>query len=277
MSYDTYETSVQDGAPIELYTFVRGATVWSYTSSEVAYVDDSVDPAVTYACLSIDHDAIETSAEELRNNLELDVPRTMPLVEVFQVIAPTQVVTVYLRELHRGSGEIVPRWKGRVISCDINGGTATLSCEPLSTSLKRGSLPDLIQVPCNRVLFDARCGLDPDLWDHATTITAISGSALTVGSLGALDSSTDLPYAGGEVIWTDDDGNPVSRFIESVSGLVLTLNRPLYDAAVSDAVVLLPGCDHSYATCRDIYGNLDNHGGRPHLSTKNPMSGQAVF
>ena len=271
MTYDISEISTQDAAPVELYTFVKGNTVWRYTSSEADYIDTSVDPEETYTRMSIDHDAIETSAEELRNNLGLDVPRTMPLVQVFQVIAPTQVVSVTIREVHRGDGDIVTRWKGRVVSCEIDGATATLSCEPLSTSLKRQSLPDPIQIPCHRVLFVSRCGLNPDDWDHATTITAISGSTITV------DSLDTLPYAGGEVIWEDDDGNAVSRFIESVTGLVLTLNRPFYDAVVTDAVVVFPGCDHSYSTCLDVYANLDNHGGRPHLTTKNPMNGQAVF
>ena len=35
MSYDTQELSAQSGAPVEKYQFIRGSTVYRYTSAEV--------------------------------------------------------------------------------------------------------------------------------------------------------------------------------------------------------------------------------------------------
>lgn len=270
-TYADSEASVQDSAPIELYTFASGLSTWNYTSSEADYTDTTVSPSVLYTSIPLERDDIEATEEEAREALNIDCPRTFPVVDLFRVIAPIAVVSVVVREVHRGESDFAVIWMGRVMSASIDGAKATLQCEPLTVSESRVGPNEVIQRSCGNTLFDANCGLDPAAWDHATTVTVIDGLNVTVDSLAA------LPYGGGEITWADGDGNTQSRFIESYTGLVLKLSRPLYGVSVSDAVVVYPGCAHDTNTCLNTYSNLTRYKGRPHLTTKNPMSGEGIF
>lgn len=273
MSYDEAEISVQDSAPIELYTFYRGDRVWRYTSSETDYTDTTTDPDEVYTSASIDHGNIEATREDVRNNLDLVVPRTFEIAEFFRIIAPTTIISVVLREKHRSEDQIVVRWMGRALACDFDGSKATIHCEPISSSEKRDGLTLKVSRSCQWALFGDGCTLDRADWDLDTTVTAIDGSTLTVAALDA------VPYAGGDIEWVDADGDTHIRFIESFDDvtLTLTLNRPFYGIAVTDAVNLSPGCAHDMNTCDTVYSNSINYGGRPHMTTKNPMNGDGIF
>jgi uncharacterized phage protein (TIGR02218 family) len=107
-------------------------------------------------------------------------------------------------------------------------------------------------------------------WSVAT-VTGISGLVLSV------DALADKPYAGGFVEWVDGDGNAERRFIRDFSGTDLTLTQPFQGIAVDDEVTVSPGCDHTMATCDEVYDNLPNYGGFPFIPQKNPFGGNPVY
>jgi hypothetical protein len=41
----------------------------------------------------------------------------------------------------------------------------------------------------------------------------------------------------------------------------------LSPVAIGDTFQLLPGCDHTLATCQNIFNNLDHHGGFEFIPT----------
>ncbi len=271
-SYVDSEASVQDGAPIGLFDFYCGVNEWHYTSSGIDYEDNSGSPTVVYTSTSIDiPDDIESTSEEVRSDISIVVSRTNPIADLFRVIAPTRIITVQYREVHRGENDYAPLWFGQILSAVQDGANYKLKCSSLSASEIRSGPTERVQKTCNNTLFDSRCGLDPDAWKHDTVVDAIVNNVVTVDSLGA------GPYSGGEFTWVDSDGNVNSRFIESLSGLDLSLQRPPYGLSVSDAVTVYPFCALSADVCLNTFNNLANMRGRPHLTTKNAFGGGDIF
>jgi len=267
VTYAAQEISVQSGAPVELYTFSYGSSVWRYTSRESDYTDASVSPNVTYTSAAIGRSAIEASQEQARNSLKLTMPRSLAVAELFRVSPPTEAVALTVRRVHRGdTASVVVAWMGRVLGCAFNRATAELNCEPITVSLARTGLRRIYGKACPHVLYGASgCRLSKTDFDHATTVSAISGVTLTVGSIGAYN------YSGGFVEWVDDAGDTQRRFIESHSSTALTLLQAFVGIATSDAVTIYPGCDHTLTTCDTTFSNSANYGGWPWIPTKNPF------
>lgn len=275
MTFDIYERSEQDGAPVELYEFYHGNVVYRYTSSE----SDVIVDTESYVSDPIRRSAIAISIEQPRNAIRLDVRRNHPVAELFRVAPPMEPVGLIVKRYHRGDSDIGVVWVGRVLNASWQKtSTAQLNCEPASISVNRNGLGRYYQVPCPYALFNPNdCKVDKSLYAHATTISVISGLTITVGSVGS------VPYPGGYVEWASPDSPdspPVyqRRLITGRSGLVLTLNRAFSpDVVVTDAVTLYPGCDHKMSTCDVTFGNKLNYGGFMHMPKKNPFSGPPVY
>jgi len=272
VSYAAEEISVQDGAPVELYTFAYGVNSYRYTSREASFTDTTVSPNLVYASASIERSAIESSDEKARNTLKLSVPRNFAVAELFRVAPPSDAISVTVRRVHRGdTTSFATIWKGRVLGCAFQGARAELQCEPVTVSLARTGLRRLYGKSCPYALYGQGCGLNKADFDTATTVSAIDGLTLTVASIGAFS------YAGGFVEWVDDDGNTQRRFIESHVLTALKLTQAFSGLSVSDAVTIYPGCDHTLATCATVFSNNFNFGGFPFMPVKNPFRGDPVY
>ena len=83
MTYTTYEQSVADGQPVELYRFAQGISRWLYTSGQapVDYLSE------TYQPLTLARGAIEQANEIHRNGIEITLPRDCPVATLF-IAAP---------------------------------------------------------------------------------------------------------------------------------------------------------------------------------------------
>lgn len=270
MTYDTRERSTQDGAPVELYEFTRGGGTERFTSADA----DVTFETNLYTAATLQRSQIETTAERARNALQIQCSREFPIAELFRVAPPSDVIGVTVRRFHRVDLDPAVIWMGRVLNCSFEGSGATLQCEPVSTSLKRPGLRRPYGRQCPHVfgsIGEGLCNLDLTTVDTATTVTAIGTNTITVAALGAYS------YAGGVVGRDMPDGTIERRLILSASGLVLTLDRPFPGLVVSQAVVVVPGCDHTANTCNTVYANLPHYGGFPFIPIKNPFDGTPVY
>lgn len=283
MTYAAHETSEQSGAPVELYLFTRNAVDGSDPCSPVS--SSTVLVRSTSAEVDIEHDSetwvsdvlsrsdLEESPELARVPISITTRRNNPVADLFRVSPPTDVIALTIFRLHRDDSpaEAVVLWMGRVLNCEWTGAQARLNCEPVSTSVRRTGLRRLYQKGCPHVLYGAGCKVDRTAHDIATTVTAIDGKVLSVAAL------LDRPYAGGYVQRETSSGVFEKRFIQAQDGLDLTLSLPFSGLDVSDAVTVFPGCDHTTATCNDVYSNLPNYGGMPFIPSKNPFGGDPVY
>lgn len=266
MSYEAQETSTQDGAPIELYQFLRGTTYFRYTSAEV----DVLDTDATFESTPISRSGIEVTPERVRNAIQITVPRNNPVADMFRISPPTDVVAVTVFRYHRDDAEQIVLWMGRVLGVDWQGARAVLQCEPVSTSAKRNGLRPQYQKNCRHVLFGTGCRLNRDDFKIDTTVAAVSGRTITLAEL------LDLPYAGGYIEW-EHDGFVDRRMIrEGDTDGNAVVTTPFVGMTPGQAVTAYPGCAHDTITCDTVYGNLPNYGGMPYIA-KNPFDGNPVY
>lgn len=268
MTYSAIETSVQSGRPLELYEFTYGATAYRYTSSD----GDVVYGGHTYTAVPISRGSVEETSEVARLALEITASRDLSVLDLFSVAPPEEVVLVTLRRLHSDDGEAIIMWMGRVLNVTLNNASAEIHCESVYTSLKRIGLRRLYQKSCPHVIYGPGCALARSTYKATKTVSTVSGTTITVSSIGAVDGF----YAGGYLEWTSD-GVSHRRAIHSQTGGAIVVGFSIPGIAASASVDLYPGCDHTLATCASKFSNSDNYGGMPFFPSKNPFAGVAIY
>ncbi len=264
MTYTTYEQSVADGSPVELYRFAQGTRRWCYTSSQapLKYLSE------TYSPLSLTRGAIEQSNEIHRNGLDITLPRDCPLGTLFLAAPPVGIVSVTIYRRHLADTEFITYWKGRVSAARFAGWTGQLKCQPIATSLKRVGLRARYQLLCRPVLYSASCGAQRERFRVDGVVASVSGTQVTVA---AAAGQADGYFTAGML-----SAGVGLRMITAHTGPGLTLAAPLIGLAVGDAVSLFAGCDHSMGQCANRFENLDHFGGFPFIPVKNPFTGDAI-
>jgi hypothetical protein len=264
VTYATKELSIHDGEPVELFGFEAGAAAWRYcTGTETeTYLGDEYDP------VPIGRGIIEQTGEIHRDDLSILLPRDNPLAAAYRIGAVEGILRLTIWRKHRGTDPIV-YWKGRVINHTSAGAETVLRCESIFSSLKRPGLRRMYQRGCPHVHYGRGCGLDMTAYAVAGTVSAITGTALTVPEAAA---SADGYFSGGMV----ECPAGTLRFILRHQGELLTLAGVFPALAEDVAVTLYPGCDRSRETCDTTFANILNYGGFPWIPTRNPFDGHSM-
>jgi uncharacterized phage protein (TIGR02218 family) len=265
MTYDARELSLQSGEPIEMYHFSWGNTQTRYTSAKrsVAYLGESWTAAL------IKRDSIDFTTEKGRNNLKLSVVRDFEIADLFRAMPPTDVILLTVHRMHVGEVEGAVIWSGRVLNCEFSSSTATLTCEPVSTSLQRVGLRRMYQRQCPHVLYGSQCQVSKASFAVPATLSAVDGLTITSATFGLY---ADGHFAGGYIDFVID-GNTERRFITDHTATTLMINLTLAGLVASSVIDAYAGCDHTLTTCHSKFGNAENYGGMPFIPVKNPFSG----
>lgn len=265
MTYQSSEISVQGGQPVELYRFVRGLTRYTWTPNDepISY------NAETYTPITLKRNALEGSGSMARNRLTVEVARDNALASLFAGAPVDEVVTLTIFGLHRGDGEFVTLWKGRLMSVGFTGSWASLVCEPIFTSLRRSGLRARYQSQCRHVLYDQGCKANNQNFRVDGMVNVIAGSQISAVNWGAKPSGW---FTGGYARL----GDQPRRLIVDHSGETLTLSAPFLSIDLGDTVEAYAGCDHTLSTCNAKFANEDNFGGWPFIPTKNPFGSDPV-
>lgn len=274
MTFDARESSAFDGQPVEVFLFQHASQVWMYTSAE----RDREYLSQTWTATHIIRGNIEMSSELARHNMTLEVPRNFPVAEIFRVAPPSQVIQLTVHRLHVSDGEThgVVIWVGRVMSCDWGELTATLSCEPITTSQRRNALRRTYGRNCPHALYDGTpgsCRVSAEAFKVETTAGGVSGATVTAAAFGALAAG----WLRGGYLEYQANGVTHRRMIIAHVADAITLSLPAHGLAVGGLVSAFPGCDRTMDTCRTKFGNLDNYGGFPWVPRQNPMGGSTIF
>lgn len=273
MSFEPYETSVEEGQPIELYTFVMGATTYRYTSNEVDVVHGTLG---TFTAIPISRGSIEANKAKDGDKIEIKIPASYPVAQNFVNSIPGKPILMALRRMHRPdpAEQTVVFFNGivRQARFEANRTVAILLVNSLMSAENR-QVPRLtFQGLCNHMLYDARCQIDENdpAWKHTLPVSAVSGRQLTVDGAGAVASGAGLPdfFEGGFIAFDSD-----YRLILTQSGDLLTLQTPFALSPLGQNVIVNAGCKHRIIQdCRDKFNNVDNYGGFPYVPLKNPFT-----
>jgi len=267
--YEDTEASAHDGAPVEGYKFTGTLANYYYTSAE----QDVSIGGQTYTAIAIERAAIRAGTQEDDNlDLQLTLPVDIALVQDYglQITAPDLDVEVF--RFHQGDNpatDYVVIWKGPVTSFSISGKEAKIRVPSIFTTMLQGQIPNIYyQNPCNNILYDDRCQVNPASWTTATTVVSITDSLTVI--VGA-DGFDDSVLVAGEIINTTKSERRL--VIDNVSN-VITFNYAFSNIETGDSITLRAGCDHSFAICKSKFSNQVNYGGFPYVPSDNPFMGE---
>lgn len=260
MSYTTLETSRDDGAPIELYRFVRGVDRWTWTSADVAvvYQGETYTPAVIQRN--------EPDQDQQRAGpLTVTVPRDNAVAGLFRVFVPAGTTGLTVYRAHRDDlADVIPLWQGRVRGVEWRGSEARIQCEALDAMLDRQALHRGYGLNCPHFLYDLRCKISAESFRVAGPLASLSGTTLTAAIFA---TQPDGWWVSGYVRVAQQD----YRMVIAHTGDTVEVLSAFEDLSPNDIIETFAGCDRTLATCRTKFSNAVNYGGFPWIPLDNPF------
>jgi len=283
MTFDELERSRQLAAPLELYMFNTGSTVYTYCNGD----DDFTFNGDVYKAVPVSRDRITSSGTLDRTSLIVRIADTTEIAAVLRGYPVSSVMTLVVRQGHaEASPDFLVAWAGRVLSAKGgNDGIRQITCQPASTSLKRAGLRRNWQYGCPHALYGPACRADQA---YATVTATAVGSSRSTAFIadGVLTARAPLSrWQGGLLQWTDEEGavqiRTVLRVTDQPDGTTsLTLGGPASFPPGTVLTISL-GCDRTMNDCRTLHrprdeadyggGNIHNYGGQPFIPTNNPI------
>lgn len=266
MTYAAQETSVEGGKPIEIYQFVLGGDLFNYTSGDKTQTVDSVD----YDPRAMSRTEILQGPEDRNQNLEITLPASDQFARLYITTVPGQRARLTVRRFHSTdtpTPQVITIFQGfvRSVAFQKNAQEATIAVLPISAATSRAIPRFTFSALCNHVLYDVRCGVDPDsvLFRHDGNVSSISGNDIVV--VGA-DGFADGFFNSGFV---DAAGGLDSRMVLAHTGTTLTLHLPFGVDPTGSTVTVRAGCDHTITTCFSKFDAIVNYGGFAFIPTRN--------
>lgn len=266
-SFDTLESSRESSRPIELYEFLVGATPYRYTSAEDVITIGSAD----YEPESIARTRIEQSGDQDTRTLNIYVPSGNEFARRYISVVPGEKAIIncyrYQRDESPPFATTVLLFSGIVQSVRFpnDGHSAEIAVRSIESALNR-NLPRFSYLGmCNHFLYDAGCGKNPADFDFIGTVSAVSGSVITV--TGASGAGFDFAAGFARPVGEND-----FRLVLGVSGDNITLLLPFASNVLGASVQLFAGCDHLVeGDCALVFDNVANFGGYPFVPNRNPF------
>ncbi|WP_162899909.1 phage BR0599 family protein [Halomonas sp. JS92-SW72] len=274
--FETFFTSRSLSRPVYLYdiTFAEGdAGRLRLTSAGTPIFTNGgrYDPA------QIKHGEIESSGTLDNATLEVKTPRFNPLVEVFRVYPPEQVVNlvIYRGELDDPEAEFTAVWSGRILNFGMELLEATFSCEPIATAVRRPGLRRNYQYGCPHVLYGPQCRADKAAASVAASVAATDGSVVTLNA--GWNAHPTAKYLRGMLEWQTEAGTTRRTILQVISPTELLLAGVVRDLAPGTEVTAVLGCGRMGDDCLNLHGNMLNYGGCPWISEINPLGQRSPF
>lgn len=268
MSYQSQEESLISGNPIELYSFRRGITYWTYTSGNVSIFYGGKTYTSIYPIRRSD---IEMSLNSLKNLVKVTVDRTNLFALTYVYIPMDGIVEAII---YRGHGTLstnyVEYWKGYVYTVGFKGQDAIITLSPKSGNMKRSGLMRKFSRLCTYPVYSTRCTVAKGSYKVSGTVSSTTGLEVVATAFGIQDDDWLL---GGTFEVTN-----YSRMItyHDKSEQKIKISHPIPGLASGDAFNSFAGCNHTCSVCKAKFSNAINYGGQEWLPNKNPFSGDSI-
>jgi hypothetical protein len=279
MSFENYEESRGLGEPVDLYLFRYGSQAnafYAYTDAERVVTFGGID----YQPITIKRGNFTASGTLDKSTLAVNCPINTGIAELFRVYPPGQVVTLIIRQGHVNDpdAEYKVIWTGRVIQCEREGSEATLSCEPVATSMRRTGLRRNYQLSCPHVLYGAQCKASKLAATMTTQVINLTDSRVTLqdGWSGAINPNK---YIGGMIEWNNAPGKEQRTILRVIDLKTLVLSGPTSGIVAGQNIDVILGCNHQMGVdpqpdgdCLPLHNNIQNFGGQAWIPTSNPIN-----
>lgn len=275
MSFDLYEKSYYHGEPVNLFLFEYGLGVTvrlGITDAEEPIEHDGV----VFEPRPLQRAPINASGTLDKTTLEIRTDRESEVAELFRVHPPSNTVRLTILQGHMDDPdkEFLVIWTGRVLNVKWESSSATLTCEPIATSLRRPGLRRRYQIACPHVLYGPICRANKEAATTDTRLVEAVGMSRQVKVQQVLADNFLKAHLGGTMEWVKDgqiEMRTIVQIVSDESGSVLTLTGVVRDLSDNHPVQLVMGCGHNLEDCANLHNNLPNYGGMPWIPTKNPF------
>lgn len=254
--------------PVELYTFTAGNRVYRYTDCDfpVVITGDVFNP------VPIARDAINTSGTLDKAQITVTLPRDCEITELYRIYPPSDVVTLVVQQTDPDTQSAPVIWSGRVLmpNWDVPGEALQVTCEPISSGLKRVGLRRHWQLMCPHALYGDRCRSNKAAHTFSVVVRAVTGRTVSVTA----QANDTAEFVTGMLEWDRDGNREVRQIIDAQTSAGLTtyvLGGIATGIKVGDTVRRIHGCGHTLTDCRDRHNNAPNFGGCPDIPLKNPV------
>jgi uncharacterized phage protein (TIGR02218 family) len=266
MSYDERETSVAGGKPVECFYLSRGDLEWLMTSADRAVVLPGIGICEPGDIVAGGQDLRE---EDQNGSVELQLPRTSPIVEPYISFPPAEKTLVRIYRAHRGEENdtscIFVGWIAGVTFAD--GSIAIVNC----TSILAGAgqrIPGLAYTAqCNHALYGPGCDVIAANFRDSITVESIvfSGGRATLTSPQFALREDGWFTAG----WLERATGERRMIVDHVGDTVQLMNR-FSELDSCEVLSAYAGCDLTRAMCIARFNNVLNFLGFEWIPCRNP-------
>lgn len=282
MARNDYETDPERGSPINLVKFDYGVGLsYFYTDHEVDF-DYGGD---TYTAIPMDIGALRADGRLGEGQVDITVPKTSLVAELFRIYPPTQEVGATIRQGHVPNaddpasyalGENFPvAWMGKVLDTERNrDGTVKLICQSAAAALRNPGLRRRYQIPCGHAVYGEYC--------RASKVAATAAAIVDTVGVGAANQITLvdgwLPvdrvygdYVRGMVEWTSSFGTESRSILKMDDANTLYTTGPIRELVSAQDINIILRCHRDEADCRNLHANIVNYGGWLYAPKFNPI------
>jgi uncharacterized phage protein (TIGR02218 family) len=277
MTFFGRENSNYDGQPVLLYEFKRGpVAVFGYAAADRDIVANNGTADITYTATAMSNSGQTQKGTAVTDVFEVTCPASLEVVQWYRYTPPSDTIYLAVRRFHYGDAQSVIVWLGQVVSVEESSeGIATIKCQQVAITLKRGGLRMTWQRSCIHALYDQNCTVDKSLYAVGVSVVGIGNTSITLDA-----SPSSAAYWNGGILEFDIPGLTgvkERRLIESIVGNTLTPYGQLDTYHVGLALTLYPGCKRTGEWCNSFFNNVDNFGGFEFMPNRSPFGADSVF
>lgn len=272
-----YESSVDNGSPIELYKFTQGDMDYLYTSVgsniSITISDDGKTRTEKYFADVISRAEIKPNTSSSgAMDMQITVWKDHPIAKLFQGAPPEKSVKVKIIRLHNDNldkRDVV--FIGIISQATFKNSDCTLTAK-LENWLDKNIPRGLYKYFCKHSIYDHNCKLKKEEWQVEIFVDKIDGLTVYCDKLAEYE---DGYFTGGSLYY---DGQ--IRRVDVHKGNIVTLRYPFLRKPVNNAIIT-PGCNHLFPSCAKFFHNTLNFAGFPYVaptnSEKNPVGKGAYW
>lgn len=225
------EKSTASAKPVELFRLTGSYNTYRITS-DPNHITNSEG---VWTSIALEREASKSGTQEDTISLNISLPMDHPMVQEYALdSAPPSLTLEFLRAHRDNLNDTILVWTGEIVSWAIEGRTAKLNVPSSLNYLLQGvAPPPKYQAPCNHMLYDERCTVDPADFSFTGSIATISGRTVGVASL--------VMFADDEAIGGTITANGVQKTITDNAGAVFTVNEAFVTLDPGDELVISAG------------------------------------
>lgn len=191
--------------------------------------------------------------------LEFDGTAEAELIGGYYDYAKVEVFLVNYANLSLGKIQLA---RGTLGEITIGRGQAKTEVRGLAQELQQDVL-ELTSPTCRADLGDARCKVNLAAFTVSGTITAATSSKIFADSSRGEGGGY---FNGGLLTWTSGENAQLKMEVKSFNATQFELHHAMpYPVQIGDTYQVYRGCDKALSTCKNVFNNVVNFRGEPHL------------